>query len=436
MGGKAKILFRLSFLLIILFAGISLLLNIRKGVTVLGVEGNLEPDKPNQDKTVLPSTSQQVITADTGYELASVTIEGVTSAIDSNIVPENIREGTMVLGVEGTMKPKSPDMLQARVDAGDGKYLFYQYAGNSLDFAKDLDISNVEDMTSAFAYGKAKDYSAIENWDWSNVKIAQTMFASCTFTEAPNIDMSNFENANSVFQQCSSLKSIPQYNLRKAKSLTSFFLNCTQLEEIPLIDISSAENLSMFMQYCTKIKTLPQLNTGNVENFLSFANGASGLEAFTLDTKNATNMTSMFYYCSKIATINMDMRNVTSSGNGSYMFNYCLALANLTLKNIKVPLQIGSGTTWGHLLTVDSLVNTAKELWDYSSGTTTYKLTMGNANLEKIANVYVKLVDITVEMRAEDDLIDNKKPCVVCESTDEGAMLLEEYAVLKNWLFA
>lgn len=49
--------------------------NIRAGVTVLGVEGNLEPDKPDQDKTVTPSRVQQVVRGDTGYELASVTVE-------------------------------------------------------------------------------------------------------------------------------------------------------------------------------------------------------------------------------------------------------------------------------------------------------------------------------------------------------------------------
>lgn len=49
--------------------------NIRAGVTVLGVEGNLEPDKPVQTKTVTPSTEEQRVVGDTGYELGGVIVK-------------------------------------------------------------------------------------------------------------------------------------------------------------------------------------------------------------------------------------------------------------------------------------------------------------------------------------------------------------------------
>ena len=78
--------------------------NIRAGVSVLGVEGNLEPDKPDQSKTVTPTTSEQVVYADTGYELAQVTVEAVDNTIDSNIVAENIKDGVSILGITGTLQ--------------------------------------------------------------------------------------------------------------------------------------------------------------------------------------------------------------------------------------------------------------------------------------------------------------------------------------------
>ena len=105
--------------------------NIRLGVTIDGIEGNLYPDKPDQDKSVTPTTEKQVVRADIGYELGSVTVNsvptqnksvnpstenqivepdpyrflakvtvnGVTSNIDNSIQPENIKVGASILGV-------------------------------------------------------------------------------------------------------------------------------------------------------------------------------------------------------------------------------------------------------------------------------------------------------------------------------------------------
>ena len=84
-------------------------LNIREGVSILGVQGNLAPDKPDQTKTINPTTSEQVVMADEGYELASVTVTAVTNEIDSNIQASNIKEGVSILGVEGTLVPDKPD---------------------------------------------------------------------------------------------------------------------------------------------------------------------------------------------------------------------------------------------------------------------------------------------------------------------------------------
>lgn len=83
--------------------------NIRAGVTMFGVEGNLEPDKPDQNKSCTPSTSQQVIQADTGYELAQVTVAAVDNTIDANILAGNIKSGITILGVAGTVVEEDPE---------------------------------------------------------------------------------------------------------------------------------------------------------------------------------------------------------------------------------------------------------------------------------------------------------------------------------------
>lgn len=53
--------------------------NIRTGVTILGVLGNLEPDKPDQSKVVDPTRRKQEIVADNGFELAKVIVNPISN---------------------------------------------------------------------------------------------------------------------------------------------------------------------------------------------------------------------------------------------------------------------------------------------------------------------------------------------------------------------
>ena len=167
----------------------------------------------------------------------------------------------------------------------------------------------------------------------------------------------------------------------KSTNLCYMFHSCTTLKTIPLFDSTNANNISYMFSNCTSLEEVP-----------------------SLDIRNATPLTSMFYNCKSL----MECR----------------------LRNIKANLTAGSGNSYGHLLSVDSLIHLIYELRDTGSVKT---LAIGNTNLSKIANTYVKIVDITDEMRAEDDLIDEKLPFAICESTDDGAMLITDYASEKNW---
>lgn len=55
------------------------------------------------DLTIEPSTEQQVFNRGSFKGYGIVTAEPVTSAIDENIKPENIKKGVTILGITGTL---------------------------------------------------------------------------------------------------------------------------------------------------------------------------------------------------------------------------------------------------------------------------------------------------------------------------------------------
>ena len=77
--------------------------NIKSGVSILGVTGNVV-ELNGETKTVTPTTSSQTITPTSPKNgLTSVTVEAVTNTIDNNITAGNIKNGVSILGVTGNV---------------------------------------------------------------------------------------------------------------------------------------------------------------------------------------------------------------------------------------------------------------------------------------------------------------------------------------------
>lgn len=77
--------------------------NIKSGITILGVSGNVT-ELDGEMVNITPTTSEQIITPTNPHNgITQATVSAVTSSIDSNIVSENIRSGVTILGVSGSM---------------------------------------------------------------------------------------------------------------------------------------------------------------------------------------------------------------------------------------------------------------------------------------------------------------------------------------------
>jgi hypothetical protein len=238
------------------------------------------------------------------------------------------------------------------------------------------------------------------------------------------------------YSGCEALKYIAiGYGTSRITSCSGMFDSCSSLVENPYFNTDGANTFSKMFRYNYGLLNYNSLNSENVTNFAEmFSNCKLIKEIDMCNTSNGNDFSYVFNACEQLDTVkNLNLINAT---NVSSAFWNCYKLTNLDIKNIKISLQIGSGSKYGHLLTLESLLQAIKELWDNSAGSSALTLTIGSANLSKLANMYVKLIDITDEMRAEDEYIDNKKPFVVCESTEDGAMLITEYVTSKNWQLA
>ena len=76
--------------------------NIVSGVSILGVNGSVI-ELNATTKNVTPTTSSQTVTPTSPYNgFSSVTVSGVTAAIDQNITAGNIKKDVVILGVTGS----------------------------------------------------------------------------------------------------------------------------------------------------------------------------------------------------------------------------------------------------------------------------------------------------------------------------------------------
>ena len=193
-------------------------------------------------------------------------------------------------------------------------------------------------------------------------------------------------------------------NTSQVTTVRAMFTDCSQITTLPEMDLSNCTDMIRFAQRCSNLKSVPMYNTRNVKSFES-----------------------VLQLCRELVDGPCwDARNVTSFYSA---FSWCDKMTNLGLKNIKVNLDLATCSA----LQIDSCINLVRECINTGSTRTIYFPRKLQA---QIGSIYIKPIEITDEMREEDDLIGEKSPFEVCDSTDDGAILLTNYAPSKNWNIA
>lgn len=315
-----------------------------------------------------------------------------------------------ITSIEGVSKA---DIIKRIVDTrGSASYLFDRNANGSPETLTDEDL---EEMLKEDTFENATSL----NCAFRNQK------------EITSITIKNCGKASAAYvcSGCSSLKSFTIENSESVTNMGYAFENCSQLEEVNMNTENVGDWTATFANN-NAMKVAPLLKTSKGGTFNMVFNYALMLEECTTwDTSNAHTFQYFFNACWNLKKASLDVRNGT---NLDGIIGGCVKLEEFWLKNIKTSVQISNSS----VLKQECIIYAIRELRDTGASKT---LTMGATNLAKITGdnaVYVKVVEVTDEMRAEDDLIDEKLPFEICEPMDDGAMLITEYAQLKNWQIA
>ena len=147
------------------------------------------------------------------------------------------------------------------------------------------------------------------------------------------------------------------------------------------LNTKSGTNFYGMFENCTSLTTIPQLNTSNGTNFYGMFKNCTSLTTIPqLNTSNGTSFYGMFSNCKSLTTVEL-----TSFISSNGMFYYCLALENLTVTGTITVNNNDLSLSDSPKLTVDSLMSVINALSDNTGGTT-YTVTLGATNLAKLTD--------------------------------------------------
>ena len=227
-----------------------------------------------QEKSVMPSTETQEIIPDEEYfGLSKVTVPG-----DEDLLPENIKKGTSIFGVEGNASV-------ANFKITSGYYLFY--SGNRTDYLQEI-LSMCDKITSAY-YMFNGCYSLTEldvsNLDTSEATSMGYMFYDCenlTELDLSNFDTSKVTNMQYIFSGCGKLTKldVSSFNTSNVTTMYRAFYGLHVLTELDLSSFDMGKVINVTGMFSSNS------SNSSYKSFKSFYNLGKG---YTQKTNNYSN---------------------------------------------------------------------------------------------------------------------------------------------------
>lgn len=276
-----------------------------------------------QEITMTPSTTEQV---EEGL-FNKVTVQG-----DANLVPENIKIGTNIFGVEGgfdAVDTRDADAIASDITKGKTAYVNNQKVTGTMEATSKYNaMLSAEGLTSPTIITMLKEINFI---DTSHCTIGSSLFSGCHKLEKIGpLDTSNMTSMYGMFNQCSKLISIPELNTSKVTNMQYMFQQCYLITSIPELDTSNVTTMESMFNNCSALKSIPYLNTSKVTAFSRMFFRCLEIESIPhLDTSQGTGGAYMFSGCEKITSIpELNTSNMVGFAN---MFDGCESLIHVPI---------------------------------------------------------------------------------------------------------
>ena len=263
-----------------------------------------------ETKTITPTTSQQTIIPSTGKNgITEVTVDAVTAAIDSNIIPANIKVGTTILGVEGTNQGGT---LQAKtLTVGEGtqtEVVLTPDTGNYGLSSVTVDMDYIEDKLNSIINGPIPENN-VSYEDWSKYVF--------TSYDDPTVDTTKYYMIEALDEFPSSGWTNGDFrNVRSIRFVNNYFLGRSgqtydniRFDNLETIGTNQYNaGATSFMRYRTDITlSFPKLRTimTNGYNFAQSNNCDYSFPLLTIVSSNyfGANSTNSSFSFPSLATI-------------------------------------------------------------------------------------------------------------------------------------
>ena len=117
----------------------------------------------------------------------------------------------------------------------------------------------------------------------SSVTDMRYMFQNCTsLTSVPLFDTSSITNMKYMFDSCTSLTSVPLFDTSSVTNMYGMFDRCTSLTSVPLFDTSKAKDTRYMFRECTSLTSVPLFDTSSVTDMRDMFDGCFNVESGAL----------------------------------------------------------------------------------------------------------------------------------------------------------